>query len=314
MTFRSSLLAGVACVALAAACSSPDDDEPSGPPTGLPPIANAGAGGTGGTGGAPPLANGGTGGNPSNLGQGGTGSLAQGGTGGAPAAGGTGGAPATGAGNLIKADANGFVLATSNGLGIQGAFYASADTGGSTITPAAFTGAVDATTGAICVEGSGAIVAPDPATPGGFLYSTTWGAIVGFNLSQPNDPATGAPSTIAQAYNPVRPGVGTVSGFTFNLTGTLPPAGALRFKTTFPSAPGGTTASTEEYCYPIPATTPGTPVTVGFTQQTAECWEPAGAPFTSRELLSVQWQIVTNTATAVPFDFCIENLTAVVTP
>lgn len=313
MTFRSSLLAGVACVALAAACSSPDDDEPGAPPLGVP-NGFAGAPGAAGTGGAPPLANGGTGGAPQGLGQGGTAPLAQGGTGGAPGAGGTGGAAPTGAGNVIKPDANGFVLATSNGLGIQGAFYASADTGGSTIAPAAFTGAVDATTGAICVEGSGAIVAPDPATPGGFLYSTTWGAIVGFNLSQPNDPTTGAPSTIAQPFNPVIPGVGTVSGFTFNITGTPPPAGALRFKTTFPATPGGTTASEEQYCYVMPAGTPGTPFTVGLTQQTAECWEPAGAAFTSRELLSVQWQIVTNTAAPVPFDFCIENLTAVITP
>jgi hypothetical protein len=322
MTFRSSLLAGVACVALAAACSSPDDEEPGAPPPGVPPIGLAGSG-AGGTGGAPPLAQGGTGGAPSNLGQGGTGPLAQGGTGGAPAAGGTGGAPAAGTGLDLIPNADGFVFANTNAVGVQGAFFTAADPGGSTIAPAAFTGAV--VNGDVCVSGTAALIPPnpdeDPAVVGDeFEYATTWGTIVGLNLSQPNDPATGAPSMLAQPFNRAVAGQGTLAGFTFTLTGTqIPPAASIRFKTTFPSAPGSTTASTQEFCLPLSAAQPapgaaGTTYTATINTQTAECWNPGGVTFSSAQLLSLQLQIVTSTTAAVPFNFCIADLKAITTP
>jgi hypothetical protein len=323
MTFRSSLLAGVACVALAAACSSPDDDDPGAPPVILPGGGQVG-GGAGGTGGAPPLAQGGTGGAPSNLGQGGTGGLAQGGTGGAPAAGGTGGAPAAGTGLDLVPNADGFVFANTNAAGIQGAFFTAADPGGSTIAPAAFTGTV--TNGDVCVSGTAAQIPAnpdeDPAVAGDeFEYGTTWGTIVGLNLSQPNDPTTGAPSMVAQPFNRAVAGQGTLGGFVFTLTGTqIPPAASIRFKTTFPSAPGSTTASTQEFCLPLTAAQPapnaagGTTYTATINSQTAECWNAGGVAFSSAELLSLQLQIVTSTTAAVPFNFCISDLRAITTP
>jgi hypothetical protein len=325
MTFRSSLLAGVACVALAAACSSPDDDEPGAPPLVVPGGGAQVGGGAGGTGGAPPLATGGTGGAPGGLGQGGTGSLAQGGTGGAPA-GGAGGAPAAGTGLDLIPNADGFVFANTNAVGVQGAFFTAADPGGSTIAPAAFTGTV--ANGDVCVSGTAALIPPnpdeDPAVAGDeFEYGTTWGTIVGLNLSQPNDAATGAPSMIAQPFNRAVAGQGTLNGFTFTLTpgpgapatGAIPPAASIRFKTTFPSAPGSATASTQEFCLPLSAATvAGSTYTVSINSQTAECWNAGGAPFSSAQLLSLQLQIVTSTAAAVPFNFCLSDLKAVVTP
>ncbi|MET0411545.1 MAG: hypothetical protein ABW217_09620 [Polyangiaceae bacterium] len=322
MTFRSSLLAGVACVALAAACSSPDDDEPGAPPAIPPAGAGQTGGGAGGTGGAPPLANGGTGGAPSGLGQGGTGPLAQGGTGGAPA-GGAGGAPAAGTGLDLIPNADGFVFANTNAVGVQGAFFTAADTGGSTIAPAAFTGTV--TNGDVCVSGTAALIPPnpdeDPAVVGDeFEYGTTWGTIVGLNLSQPNDAMTGAPSMIPQPFNRAVAGQGTVNGFSFTLTGTqIPPAASIRFKTTFPSAPGSTTASPQEFCLPLAVAQPapgaaGTTYTATINSQTAECWNPGGVAFSSAQLLSLQLQIVTSTTAAVPFNFCIADLKAITTP
>lgn len=312
-------MAGVAWAALAVACSSPDEDVPD-PPNQFPAFVNGG-----GAGGAPPQTE--TGGN---LPQGvaGTAPVAAGGAAGAPvaaggaagSAGATGaaGAAPTGSGLALVPNQDGFMFGTSNALGIQGAFYTAADTGGSTIAPTAFTGEVDPMTGEVCVSGSGAAVGLDPATmmP---AYSTTWGAVVGFNLAQPNDPATGAPSMVAQPFNRAVPNAGTLSGFSFTLTpgpsGSPPPVANLRFKTTFPSAPGSTAASTQEFCTPMSSLVPaGNVYTVSINQQTLECWAPGGMPFSANELLSVQWQIVTNETAAVPFDFCISNLQAIVTP
>lgn len=322
MTFRTSFLAGAACVALVAACSSPDDEEGA-PPTTIPGGAGQVGTGLGGTGGAPPVAQGGTGGASPNLGQGGTGPLAQGGTGGAPS-GGTGGAPAAGTGLDLVPDPNGFVFANTNALGIQGAFYTAADTGGSTILPATFTGTI--TNGDVCVNGTAAAIPPnpaeDPAVAGDeFLYSQTWGTILGLNLLQPNDAATGAPSMVAQPFNRAVAGQGTLAGFTFTLTGTqIPPAASIRFKTTFPSAAGSTTASTQEFCLALSAAQPapnaagGTTYTATINSQTAECWNPGGVAFSNAQLLSLQLQIVTSTTAATPFNFCLTDLKAIATP
>jgi hypothetical protein len=320
MTFRSSLvLAGVTWVALAAACSSPSDDGPnSGPPA---PPGGLGQGGSAGSG-AIGAGNGGTGqqgigGSGTGLGAGGTGTALGQGGGTGLGMGGT-GAVVGGSGLDIKPNADGFVSGTTNGLGIQGAFYTASDAAGtppgtSTITPANFVGAVNATTGEICVSGSGAAIAETPtSTPAmpDYLYSQYWGAVVGLNLSQPNDPVTGMPSMVAQPWNPVTP-AGTVSGFSFTITGTGIPAGAdLRFKTTFPGMVAGT-----EYCVPFSTLVPaGNVYTVAVTQQTANCWTGTGAPFTPGPLLSLQWQIVTKPIMATPFNFCIGNLKAVIGP
>jgi hypothetical protein len=263
-----------------------------------------------------------------NLGTGGTAALGAGGSAGAPGAGGTAAAPPAGAGtgtDLIP-NADGFVFANTNGLGIQGAFFTAADTGGSTIAPAAFTGTV--VNGDVCVSGTAAAIPPNPAedpTVVGdeFLYSQAWGTIVGLNLSQPNDATTGAPSMTPVAFKRAVAGMGTLAGFTFTLTPgpagtvppTIPPAASIRFKTTFPAAPGGTTASTTEFCLPLTLATPtGNTYTATINSQTAECWNAGGMPFNNTELLSLQLQIVTNTTAPVPFNFCVSDLKAVVVP
>jgi hypothetical protein len=308
------LLAGVTSVALAAACSSPSEDSPKGPPTGFP------GGNLGGSGGAPPVVGAGNGGTGQTQGLGGNTGLGTGGTGTAL---GNGGSPALGMGGSaavgmpgmldIKPNADGFVLASTNGVGIQGAFYTSSDAAGtppgtSTIQPATFAAAVNATTGEICVQGSGAQIAAGPPDALGmptFLYSQYWGAVVGLNLSQPNDPVTGMPNPLPQPWNPVTPS-GTVTGFSFTLTGTGIPAGTdLRFKTTFPG--------TGEFCLPFSEIVPaGGVYTARIASQRANCWEAGGMPFTPGPLLSVQWQIVTKTTAPTPFNFCIGNLKALI--
>jgi hypothetical protein len=216
----------------------------------------------------------------------------------------------------IKPNADGFVSATTNGVGIQGAFYTASDAAGtppgtSSIMPPNFQASVNAA-GEICVSGSGAQIPPDPADPmpampTTFLYSQYWGAVVGLNLSQPNDPVSGMPNPMPQPWNPATPS-GTVTGFSFTLTGTGIPAGAdLRFKTTFPG--------TGEFCLPFSEIVPaGGVYTARIASQRANCWEAGGMPFTPGPLLSVQWQIVTKTMTPTPFNFCIGNLKALIGP
>jgi hypothetical protein len=293
------LLAGVASL-YAAGCSSPAEEGDIGDPPAFPPpgIANQGQGGTGqpvgaaGTG-AAPVATAGTGSAP----------VASAGAGGAPvAAGGAGGTGAGGAagvipsgtGNLIMHDAEGWVAGATNGLGIQGSFYTISDT---TETPPGVTQialddfATSPTT--VCASGVASQVLMD-------AYGQYWGGGVGFNLADPGNMTAPGP----WARN-------TVTGFSFTITGPMIPAGEqLRFKiTTFE----GGVVNNAGYC----TTAAAGPNTKTFGQLVAECWTGGtnlAAPAATAGIVSLQWQVATVTTASTPFDFCIENLTAISTP
>lgn len=303
MTSRFTLLAGVAGL-IWAGCSSPAEDGPiADPPTQPPPGANAvgqagtsalppaNTGGTGGSG-VVPAAQGGTGGAP----------VATGGTGGAPvAAGGTGGggsvAIPTGTGTALTHDAVGWVAGATNGVGIQGSFYTISDTAE---TPPGVTDialddfATSPTT--VCASGVASQVI-------GTAYGQYWGGGVAFNLA---DPGGGAAGTQTQPWTR-----NTVTGFSFNLTGpTVPPGGQMRFKvTTFEAG----AVNNNGYCTEAAAG----PNTIQFGTLVNECWDGgAGAPAlgAATQLVALQWQVATVTDASTPFDFCIENLTAITTP
>jgi hypothetical protein len=299
MTSRYSLLAGVAGL-IWAGCSAPAEeveDPPTLPPpgyanaagtTGNAPVASAGAGGTAPV--TPPAAVGGTGG---------TAPVAAGGSAGAPvAAGGAGGgagggAIPTGSGNALTHDAEGWVAGTTNGLGIQGSFHTISDTAGS--PPGVTTVALDdlSTPTTVCASGEASQVLME-------AYGQYWGGGVGFNLADPGGGAGPGPWTR-----------NTVTGFSFTLTGPAIPAGEqMRFKaTTFE----GGVVNEDGYCT---FATAGAN-TVQFGDLVSECWTGgAGAPAlgAATQLVSLQWQVATVTAASTPFDFCIENLTALTTP
>jgi hypothetical protein len=85
----------------------------------------------------------------------------------------------------------------------------------------------------------------------------------------------------------------------------IPPAGVLRFTVI---------SGTNSYCQNLTATA-GTPITTTLSspQLIQACWMEGGAQLPPTATLeSIQWQVVTNQTAAVPFDFCIEDLTAVV--
>lgn len=284
MTSRFTLLAGVAG-AIWAGCSSPagEGDIAPAPTTPPPGIASgqAGAGqqlpqgGTGGGGGAP-VVTAGTGGSGGAAGAGGSAMAAAG-------AGGGGGTIPTGSGNIIMHDDLGWVAGSSNGLGIQGSFYTISDADG---TPPGVTqialGDFTVSPTSTCVSGTAS------AVPDNTGYAQYWGGGLALNLS---DPGGGMP---VGAWAP-----GSVTGFSFTVTGaTIPPG--LRFNAVDAA---GTT-----FCGDLAAGAN----TVSLTALNQTCYNetPGAALAASAPLESIQWQIVTVLTDATPFDFCIENLTA----
>lgn len=290
------LLAGIAGL-FAAGCSSPaEDGEIADPPTAPPPgfLPGANQGGTGpvgqaGSTGAPEVPAAGNGGAPAPTA----------GTGNEPAptagAGGTAGGPSTiptGSGNLIMHDGTGWVPGSSNGLGIQGSFYpfSDADSGGATtVTLGDFAAAPTRA----CASGTASQVVMDD-------YSTFWGGGIGFNLADAGNMMGAGPWDR-----------GTVTGFSFTITGAaIPPGEQMRFKvTTFENG----VTNDAGYC----VTAAAGANTFTFNQLVPECWTNGvnTTPLASTvQIVSLQWQVATVTAAPTNFDFCIENLTAITTP
>jgi len=301
MTSRYGLLAGVAGL-IWAGCSAPAEDVADAPTLPPPGYAN----GTLGQAGAGPVASAGTGGTapvapPPAAGAAGAAPVAAGGSAGAPvAAGGAGGgaggaAIPTGSGNVITHDAEGWVAGNTNGLGIQGSFYTISDA--TNAPPGVTTVTIDdlTTPTTVCTSGIASQVPDDTS------YGQFWGGGVAFNLADPGGMAA-APAGWTR---------NTVTGFSFTLTGPTVPAGEqMRFKAT--TLEGGV-VNDNGYC-----TTAATGAnSVQFGDLVNECWTGgAGAPAlgAATQLVSLQWQVATVTASSTPFDFCIENLTALTTP
>jgi hypothetical protein len=288
------LLAGVAGL-YAAGCSSPAEEGDIADPPALPPpgFANGmGQGGTGqqvgqaGTGGTGALPVGGAGGAPvASAGAGGS-AVATAGAGGTMGAGGTSSTIPTGTGNLIMHDSMGWVAGASNGVGIQGSFYTISDATGT--PPGVTTIALDdlTTPTSTCVSGTASAVPDDTG------YSQFWGGGLALNLA---DPGGGMP---AGAWNR-----GAVAGFSFTVSGpTIPPG--LRFQ-----ASGGEAGPV--YCSNIVAG----PNNVQFGTLVTECYQAGGTPLPpTAGIQSIQWQVVTVLETPTPFDFCVDNLTALTSP
>lgn len=187
----------------------------------------------------------------------------------------------------------GWVAGNTNEAGIQGSFYTISDTaetppGVTTITMDDFATSGDA----ICVSGVASQVV-------GTAYGQYWGGGVAFDLGDPGQ---------MQPHQPWNRG--NVTGFRYTLTGpTIPPASSLRFTVTFQGQPG-----TDPFCQSVGATS-GTPVTslLASPELRQACWMDGGAQIpATAALTSLQWQISTNENAPTPFDFCIEDLTAIV--
>jgi hypothetical protein len=244
----------------------------------------------------------GAGGDPSSGGTGGGGGTggALGGTGGASGAGrsggGTGGTGGVGtggsAGGLSCGIGQGFELpiepgedsqsgwidASSNCVGIQGALYPIVDVIGSSMT-------ITDTEGRICLQGTSKRVVQGD-------FTTYWGARLVIQLNNSGD-STPLP------YDAVAQGV---EGFEFTLSGAVIP---LEIRPTLFNS-----GSATQYCKRICASGAQS---ILLSEATVDCWDgesavtPAG---TSLERL--EFSIPSSASTDVTFDFCIEGLAAIV--
>jgi hypothetical protein len=256
----------------------------------------AGGGGSGGTGGST-TAGGGT------TGEAGTGGVANGGSGGVAGSSGSGGNPSAGAGGVggtagsggsggqlncgvpgaglelipepgTDAD-SGWISGTSNCVGIEGTIFGYTDELGSTIS-------IVESDGRICVEGEATAV-----LNGNFL--DYWGSVVAFELNHQEG--------VALAYDADAYGV---TGFALQISGSnVPERLRVRYRD----------VSDEEFCVAVSG---AGSYSVSLDATHPECWEPGDTSTPDPgEITRLEVHVVSENGGDIPFDFCIDNITAI---
>jgi hypothetical protein len=186
-------------------------------------------------------------------------------------------------GVAIVPDDTGYVAPTSNSVGIHGSWFVYSDCADlkgkdcSTVTTPTGTGFANVN-GKICTSG---------------MTSTAtgaWGAGIGLEL---ND---GPPQ---QPYDTVKHGV---TGFCFELSGATLPSTSIRVA--FP------TQDNNDNAYFEAVSTPGVH-TVLFSDTAQGSWVTDKVAFQPSAVMLVQFQIPSSAAAPVPWDFCVEGMTAV---
>jgi hypothetical protein len=199
--------------------------------------------------------------------------------------------PGNGSCLLTPTADTGWIDAATNDCQIQGAWYSYNDCNtspGDCTTdqiPAVGGDGFPNTGGKMCT--SGTTVAINEA------YETKWGAGIGLNLNQPGGDDT---------KNPIGTLPKTVKGFRFTLSGTKFPK---ELRVTFPTA---TTEKTGHF-KKLSSVTPGE-YTVLFTEAAQGDWVKTPVDLVPGEVNAIQFQICAENTAAAPFDFCVENLTA----
>ena len=184
----------------------------------------------------------------------------------------------------IVPDATGLVALGTNSLGIHGSWFVYSDCndlgGKNCATVTAPTGMGFANVGGkICTQGQTSM------SPG------AWGAGLGLEL---ND---GPPQ---MPYDTVAMGV---TGFCFTLSGPTIPSTSVRVA--FP------TKNHQDDPYFTAVSTPGQH-SVKFADSAQGSWVTTPSQFEANQVMLLQFQIPSSTTAAVPWDFCIEGLTALV--
>lgn len=192
---------------------------------------------------------------------------------------------------------DGWVDKASNTLGVQGAMFSYADDTSKMGLTDDFMGSNS------CIKGTAAKVdlKCTPVAPATDCYGQFWGAAIGLNMNQPID------MTTMMGSDPMPFDGSMIKGFAFELSGTMVPAPKdIRFKVEGPNG---------EFCNvsgmkPIKAGAN----TFMLDDLITACWKPAAgaatASSTKSSMLKIAWQVVTNSASTVPFDFCIANVRA----
>lgn len=190
--------------------------------------------------------------------------------------------PGAGSGTALLVSDN-WVDGASNGVGVQGAFFVYVDH--SNITTISFSPGESAT--GYCVAGEAAQVL-------NMDFGNFFGAVAALNLQQ--QPGVDTPGPYDAAAH-------GVAGFGFDIVGNT--GGALRFVVKAFNVHDG-------YCINnVPDCATGCSVEYQLSELSQNCWTPGGALPPVNSLAALEWQITTNEMAPVPFDYCIENIHAV---
>jgi hypothetical protein len=164
----------------------------------------------------------------------------------------------------------------------------------------------------MCASGTAARVVTDTASPTAVDYSGIWGAVIALGF---NGYTNGIAALPGSGYD--APAHGIV-GVSFDIDTVPSTGGALAFRVEFPTAavPGVTDTDS---AYWDGATSNTSPVTVGknvilWSNVLGPMYEISAPPFDPTQLVAIQFHVITNATTAVPFNFCISNLTALTSP
>lgn len=204
---------------------------------------------------------------------------------------GTGGAVTYSSCLIVPNPDTGWVDGAKNDCKIQGAWYVYSDcttspddcTQGQEPTPGATTG-IPNTGGVMCTRGT--------TVPTGTDYTKKWGAGIGLNLNQ-QQPGDSSKNPISLLSKPIK-------GFTFTLSGPVVP-GKINVK--FP------TPATENAAHFKEITAPGTYQAL-FSDAVQPNWVDAKVDLVPGNVVSVEFQVVASPTDPVPFDFCVERLSA----
>lgn len=198
---------------------------------------------------------------------------------------GEGAEPAPGTGAELRVAEN-WVDAATNAVGVQGAFFTYQDGSGRTVITADPT----RTETGYCVAGTAAEVLDGN-------FGGTYGAVAALNLSQ----KVGSETT--DAYDATAHGV---IGFGFSVVGDT--GGALRFVVK-------QWATHDGFCINnVPDCASGCTVEYRIDELTQNCWTPGGPTPAPTSLQALEWQITTKEGAATEFDYCIEDIHAVLDP
>ncbi len=221
------------------------------------------------------------------------------------------GGGATGTGPYLTPDATGAIGRSTNGYGVQGSWYPSADSIGrdgttanaactaaghaaaecSTITSPATRGSFPNVGGNMCMTGTVAKVLNN-STTGMPDYGAIWGALIGFDFTDQNN--------VRSPYNAVAEGV---TGIAFDLSVLTWPLYGLRVELPTPSTDGQATGA--DY-WGASASFPPSPLTLGTNKvYWSDVAGGTGIAFDPTRIESVQFHVLAATISSSPYDFCI---------
>ena len=162
--------------------------------------------------------------------------------------------------------------------------------------------APDPSTGAMCTSGVAAMVLP--ASNGGYDYGDLWGAGIGLDFDNPGADASAKVPWNGSAY----------TGIGFDITGGEIPINQVRVLFPFVGQHGSDAPYWDGETLEHSPLTTNTTVAIHWTDVAGPYYLTQATPpvmpprFDPTQVLSIQFQVFTNTTSPTPYSFCVSNL------